>query len=103
MQLMPQTAAGLGVKDIYSPQENIKGGTRFLRAMLTTFNGDVDKALAAYNAGPGAVRRYNAIPPYRETQYYVQNVGRFYRHFSEPGKVVAFTDASGALNLYNVR
>jgi hypothetical protein len=104
MQLMPETAAMLGVKSIFSPQENIRAGTRFLRDMLYQFNGDVDKALAAYNAGPGTVKRYNnGIPPYRETREYIKNVNRHYRKFKNPGEICAYTDDSGCLNIYNVK
>jgi hypothetical protein len=103
MQLMPRTARLLGVKDIYSPQENIGAGTRFLRDMMTTFHGSVEKAVAAYNAGPVAVQRYNRIPPFRETQKYVKDVSRYYRSFSAPGTVNSYVDDSGCLNLYNVR
>ncbi len=78
MQLMPDTAAALGV-DPYDTQQNIEGGTKYLRQMLDSFGGDVRKALAAYNAGPQAVRDYNGVPPYRETQNYVNKVLDIYR------------------------
>lgn len=78
MQLMPETAAGLGVNP-YDKQQNIEGGVRYLRQMMDTFGGDVQKAIAAYNAGPQAVKDYNGVPPYRETQNYVNKVLDIYR------------------------
>jgi len=83
MQLMPETAAGLGVKASYDPQQNIMGGTRYLRSLLDRFDGNISKALAGYNAGPGAVEKHGGIPPYQETQHYVSNVLEFYRGFKE--------------------
>ncbi|HZS05603.1 MAG TPA: lytic transglycosylase domain-containing protein [Blastocatellia bacterium] len=79
MQLMPATAMRLGVRDIYDPAQNIDGGARYLRFLLDTFDGDVQLALAGYNAGEGAVARYgNRIPPYRETIDYVQRISAHY-------------------------
>ena len=78
MQLMPGTAAALGV-DPYDERQNIEGGAKYLHEMLDTFDGDVRKAVAAYNAGPQAVRNYNGVPPYRETQNYVSKVLDLYR------------------------
>jgi soluble lytic murein transglycosylase-like protein len=74
MQLMPGTAAGLGVTDSYDPAQNVAGGTKYIKGLLERFNGDVRLAVAAYNAGPGAVEKYGGVPPYAETQNYVQNV-----------------------------
>ena len=73
MQLMPETAAALGVNP-YDERQNIQGGANYLRQMLDKFNGNVPHALAAYNAGPGAVQKYGGVPPYRETQNYVGRI-----------------------------
>jgi hypothetical protein len=74
MQLMPNTARAMGVKDSFDARQNIFGGTRYLRQLLGMYGGDVSLAAAAYNAGEGAVARYNGIPPYKETQNYVRKV-----------------------------
>jgi soluble lytic murein transglycosylase-like protein len=80
MQLMPKTAAGLGVQDPFEAPQNVSGGSRYLRAMLDRY-GDLSRALAAYNAGTKAVDRYRGIPPYPETKAYVKRVLAYYRGY----------------------
>lgn len=81
MQLEPGTAAGLGVSNAYDPAQNISGGTRYIRGLLDRFHGDLRLAVAAYNAGPGAVEKYGGVPPYAETQAYVENVLGSYQKY----------------------
>jgi soluble lytic murein transglycosylase-like protein len=76
MQLMPQTATQLGVKNAFDPQANVEAGTRYLRELLERYNFDLIKALAAYNAGPQRVEQYNGVPPYYETKAYVARIVR---------------------------
>ncbi len=79
MQLMPETARELGVARAFDAEENIRGGTDYLRQMLDRFDGDLELALAGYNAGPGAVSRYGRVPPYPETERYIDKVMHLYR------------------------
>ena len=85
MQLMPATAARLGVRDIFDPQQNIEGGVKYMRFLLNLFDGDVRLALAGYNAGEGAVLKYGrSVPPYRETQEYVRRISERYALMGDP-------------------
>ncbi len=84
MQLMPGTASEMYVKDIFDTRENIEGGVRYLRVLANLFDGDMTKMVAAYNAGPDAVRKYKGqVPPYPETQAYVRKVLQLYFHYKE--------------------
>ena len=81
MQLMPGTAKGLGVTNPYDAEQNVKGGTKMLANLLKTYGGNKELALAAYNAGGGAVKKYGGMPPYGETQRYVKNVLSMYNRY----------------------
>ncbi len=87
MQLMPETASALGVNDSFNPEENIRGGARHLRYLLDLFKGDLQMALAGYNAGENMVSLYNGIPPCKETQTYVQRVLRHFKHYSSESQL----------------
>jgi len=89
MQLMPGTAKNLGVQDAFNIEQNVDGGSKYVRQMLDQFGGDLKKAIAAYNAGPGAVQKYDGVPPFKETQNYVPAVLAHYESFS--GGKVSFT------------
>ncbi|MCK4330870.1 transglycosylase SLT domain-containing protein [candidate division WOR-3 bacterium] len=97
MQLMPATAKSLGVKDLTDPRENIMMGTKYFAAQLKAFGGDIDLALAAYNAGPGNVKKYKGIPPFKETQDYVSRVKKSY----EESKVLTGTKKPKESDWYN--
>jgi soluble lytic murein transglycosylase-like protein len=84
MQLMPKTASSLGVANAFDPVQNLDGGTRHLGQLLTLYGGDLTRALAAYNAGEGAVFRHGGVPPYRETRAYVKKVLEQYRGQKKP-------------------
>jgi hypothetical protein len=100
MQLMPATAARFGVRDIFDPAQNIEGGSRYLRFLLDTFNGNVELALAGYNAGENAVMRYgNQIPPYRETQDYVRKISAHYARLKGGNFVARQVTAPAPANL----
>ena len=79
MQLMPATARSLGVEDAFNPEENISGGVRYFKQLVNQFGGDVELALAAYNAGSRNVRHYQGVPPFKATRYYIKKVFKYYR------------------------
>ena len=83
MQLMPFTSKRLRVSDPFDPIENIEGGIKYIKELLVTFEGDLTNTIAAYNAGPAAVRKYGGVPPYQETRLYVRRVMDLYRQYSE--------------------
>jgi soluble lytic murein transglycosylase-like protein len=83
MQLMPVTAGGLDVVDLLNPHENVHAGARYIKTLLDRFDGDVKLALAAYNAGPQSVIRYDGVPPYKETRLFIARVFDYYAAFKE--------------------
>ena len=106
MQLMPETAAILGVRDVFDPHENIDAGARHLRALIERFSHDLRLAVAAYNAGEKAVLRYGSVPPYRETQQYVTRVLRFYdapvKQVELPGGIHQIIERDGTVVYTNM-
>ncbi|MEA3471103.1 MAG: lytic transglycosylase domain-containing protein [Thermodesulfobacteriota bacterium] len=83
MQLMPATAEALGVEDCFNPEHNIRGGVRYFRQLLNRFDGNIELALAAYNAGSRKVRKYNGIPPFKATQIYIEKVSAYYELYKK--------------------
>ena len=110
MQLIPTTAMRFGVNDAFNPKQNVEAGVRYLRTLLERYNGNLDLALAAYNAGEGAVDRAHGIPSYRETRNYVQKVqnayfrpgsGRQENAFVRPHAIHRDMDANGRIIFSN--
>lgn len=86
MQLMPETSRAMGVKDVHDPKDNVEGGIKYLSKLLKMFDWQVPLAVAAYNAGENAVLKYGAVPPYAETQTYVERVLRYYETYRGSGR-----------------
>lgn len=97
MQLMPGTARRMQVQDSFDPRENIFGGVRYLRILANLFNGDLSLTIAGYNAGEGAVMRFQGIPPYDETQLYVARVLEYYRRYRTVSDVVLASQRGAAI------
>ena len=93
---MPATAASLGVTDVHDPAQALEGGAKYLKQQLDKFGGDVARALAAYNAGPGAVERFGGVPPYAETQNYVRKVQAYAAEFRAGGSTGSTATAATA-------
>jgi len=103
MQLMPETARDYGVENLYSPRENIEGGVKFLKDLTKRYKGREDLVLAAYNAGPEAIKKYNGVPPYPETINFIRKVKNSYygRSKRSSTRIYKFYDSSGRLVLTN--
>jgi soluble lytic murein transglycosylase-like protein len=111
MQLMPPTARDLGVANSLDPAQNVDGGVRYLKQLMTQYGGNLELSLAAYNAGPGAVERHGGIPPYRETQQYVKKIGNLYGSLrmqretpeSHRSSIVRYVEEDGRVLYTNTR
>lgn len=96
MQLMPTTALNMGVMDAFDPRQNVLGGARYLRMLANRFNGDLVLTVAAYNAGEGAIKRYNGVPPFQETRLYVKRVLHHYYAYRNTGELAMADQAARA-------
>ncbi|MFC1815410.1 lytic transglycosylase domain-containing protein [Thermodesulfobacteriota bacterium] len=83
MQLMPKTAESLGVEDVFDPEHNINGGVKYFKQLVNLFNGDIKLALAAYNAGIRKVKKFQGIPPFKATRYFIKKVFKYYEYYQE--------------------
>ena len=103
MQLMPATARAYGVKDFYDPEQNIEGGTKYLKDLIKLYNGTTRLVLAAYNAGQEAVKKYKGIPPYAETRDYISRIQASYKKATIRNKTIIYRyyDGNGTLVLTN--
>lgn len=98
MQIMPENNAILSISDPFNPTQNIFGGTKYFKHMLNRYQNNIHLALAAYNAGPGAVDKYKKIPPYKETQTYVEKVYNLYLYYRQQWVASSFLDQMNSLN-----
>jgi len=103
MQLMPSTARAMGVEDPWDPNQNIRGGTKYLKTMLNKYDGDLTRALAAYNAGPGNVEKYVGVPPFEETRQFIKSVRQAFEQFKhESDTIYTYYDERGVLHVTNI-
>ena len=93
MQLMPTTAQWLGIRDAFNPAMNIDGGVRYFKSLLDRFDGDIELALAAYNAGSRYVHKYGGVPPFKATRIYIKKVLQYRDQFAEEMELVNSTDS----------